>query len=248
MAYIPDFEYDIFISYAHVDNLSTSGNPKWVEVFHNQLEISLAKRIGKMGLIKIWRDKRLEGDQLFDETIQSSIDNAALFLALTSNSYLASDYCKKELNVFYNRAKSDLYGIQIEDRSRISNALLNNTPHEDWPEEYGRSSGYPFHDAEDEETFGEPTDPGEKLFQKQLRELVDSLHKKLIKFKELPEARTAPPDEVNDEPAEAEKGPTVFIADITDSHRTVRTRIINELQQKGINVISNTPSLRRRNS
>ena len=114
-AFIPGFEYDIFISYAHVDNLAVEGEMKWVEQFHKQLEIALAKRIGRVGLVKIWRDKRLEGDQLFDETIQKNIDNSALFLALTSNGYLASDYCKDELHgVSQESSKRAVWSCRLE--------------------------------------------------------------------------------------------------------------------------------------
>lgn len=42
MGYIPNFEHDIFISYAHVDNLDG-----WVEAFHQHLEVRLA-RVGIM--------------------------------------------------------------------------------------------------------------------------------------------------------------------------------------------------------
>ncbi len=240
MSYVPHFENDIFISYAHVDNLAAEGEPKWVEQFHKQLEIALTKRIGRIGLLKIWRDKRLEGDNVFDETIQKNIDDSALFLALTSNGYLASDYCKDELQAFYKKAQTEQYGLQIGDRSRIYNALLTNISHKEWPEEYGRISGHPFHDAEDEDTLGVPSALADKKFHKQLRALVDSLYKMLLAFKESSKDSTTVEDE-NRSATSGSNKQSVFLADITDSLRPLRTRIINELERKEIKVISKIP-------
>ncbi|HEY4679115.1 MAG TPA: hypothetical protein VIJ01_18250 [Candidatus Angelobacter sp.] len=42
MAYAAGFTFDLFISYAHVDNLTAAaGVPGWVEQFHKNLEIEL---------------------------------------------------------------------------------------------------------------------------------------------------------------------------------------------------------------
>jgi hypothetical protein len=69
MAYIPPFEHDIFISYAHVDNQTASQKEDgWVDCFHKHLEVRLAKKLGRMGLVEIWRDDKLERGQLFDKT------------------------------------------------------------------------------------------------------------------------------------------------------------------------------------
>jgi hypothetical protein len=71
MAFVPGFEYDIFISYAHVDNqMATSEAAGWVETFHKNLRIRLSQRFGRDGLVAIWRDENLTGDQLFDQVIK----------------------------------------------------------------------------------------------------------------------------------------------------------------------------------
>src|SRR5215475_4974010 len=141
MAYLSDFDFDIFISYAHVDNLTAvSAAEGWVAQFHQQLEILLWKRVGRRDSVKIWRDPRLDGNQLFDNTIRDRIETAALFLALTSAGYLESEYCRQELECFAERARRDAHGLVVDDRLRIFNVLLNNIPHSKWPEQYGRSS------------------------------------------------------------------------------------------------------------
>ena len=48
-AFVPGYEYDIFISYAHVDNLTVRPEePGWVEQFHKHLEVQLTKHFGRV--------------------------------------------------------------------------------------------------------------------------------------------------------------------------------------------------------
>jgi hypothetical protein len=240
MAYIPGFEHDIFISYAHVDNCAIQGKSCWVNQFHEELEIALAKCIGRMGLVKIWRDMRLEGNQLLDNTIQSAIDKSALFLALTSHGYFHPDsYCPKELQLFHTKAQAEKYGLQMGDRSRIYNVLLSNIPYDKWPKEFSGMSGYPFHDAEKTDAVGMPTDPADKRFHDQLRKLVDSLHTMLQAFKTKAEGTaTRKPGK---ETVSLKDIPCVFVSDVSDSLRSVRSRVVNDLQRKGIKIVSNIP-------
>ena len=46
MAYVRDFEYDVFISYAVEDNgRPTEDLPGWVDVFENQLKLELKTEV-----------------------------------------------------------------------------------------------------------------------------------------------------------------------------------------------------------
>src|SRR5438067_3984115 len=66
----PDFEYDLFISYAHIDNQHYSDVPKgWIDYLHDRLEISLSKRLGRTP--KIWRDRKLRGNEVFNDEINA---------------------------------------------------------------------------------------------------------------------------------------------------------------------------------
>ena len=49
MAYVPGFEYDLFISYAHVDNLTTPNESKgWITTFEEFLAVFLSRRVGEI--------------------------------------------------------------------------------------------------------------------------------------------------------------------------------------------------------
>jgi hypothetical protein len=237
MSFLARFEYDVFISYSHVDNL---GEDVWVDHFHQQLEFALARRIGRIGVAKIWRDKRVEGNQLFDETIKNAIERAAVFVALTSNGYLESSYCRQELKWFHEKAAVEPFGLQIGDRSRIYNILLTSMPSTRWPSEYGRIGSYPFHDADNDEDLGEPTDPtlDRQRYKHQLGTLADSLYKMLLAFKERIEEREPIPEAAS---PPIQGGPTVFVGDVADSLASVRKRIIAELQRKGVLVGAAVP-------
>jgi hypothetical protein len=78
MAYLPEFKYDIFISYAHLDQ----GADEWVSRFHLRLEAELKRLAG--GKLNVWRDPQLERNQLFDQTIKTAVEDAGLLLALNS--------------------------------------------------------------------------------------------------------------------------------------------------------------------
>ena len=204
MAYVGGFKHDVFISYSHVDNLTAEGGPGWVERFHKYLQVGLDRRLGRMGSAVIWRDERLEPIQEFDQTIRDALDSSAVFLALISNGYLASDYCLKEARRFHRKAAGDDYGLKIGDRRRMAIALLNNVPHEGWPEELHGTSGAPLHDAEQADDLGDPTTPGEQQpFRGQVKSLRDSLYRLLLSFQETTTPPPAPPP-----------GPAVFIADV----------------------------------
>ena len=257
MGYLPGFQHDIFISYAHVDNAAVDEAAGWVTRFREHLDVQLSKRVGRMGAVKVWQDPTLEGGQLFDKTIEDAINGSALFIALTSSGYLASEYCKQEVRWFHRKAGAEPLGLAVGDRLRLFNVLLNNIPFDEWPTEFGRTSGFPFHDAESPDDFGYPSDSQEKSFQLQMRKLVEAVYRTLCAMKERLQAAappaavlTAPPSSPSSSPSsppppslpsQSGDGFTVFLADTADSLRTLRRRVTTELQGKGINVIADVP-------
>ena len=73
----PNFEYDLFISYAHIDNQHYSGVPQgWVDYLHERLQVSLSRRLGRAP--RIWRDRKLRGNDVFDDEIKQTLANAAI--------------------------------------------------------------------------------------------------------------------------------------------------------------------------
>ena len=128
-AYVPGFDYDIFISYAHVDDLTAADGEKgWVERFHDHLVVKLGQRFGRADRVRIWRDASLTGNELFDDVIRRRISRSAVFLAITSQGHLASDYCRQEVRWFHDHSTKEGPGLRVGERMRFLNVLLYNVP------------------------------------------------------------------------------------------------------------------------
>ncbi|MFP3555674.1 toll/interleukin-1 receptor domain-containing protein [Paraburkholderia sp. SIMBA_049] len=242
MAFVPAFEHDIFISYGRVDDL---GAEKWVTNFHGALELALAQRHGRVGGVKLWRDTRdLDPNQLFDETIQTAIERAALFLAVTSHAFLGSDYCLKELRCFHKKAGNEKFGLYVGDRMRIYSVFLKRFSPEVWPEEFGRVTGFPFHDADEDDLpdrKGERTDQtGDTTrFRRQIRALSESIFTTLEAMQQATAGMVHPAR--HDEAAGARPQDVVFVADASDALAVTRRRLMSDLERKGIQVRSGVP-------
>lgn len=243
MAYVSSYDFDIFISYAHVDNISSSDKESgWINRFHKELQTKLDKRIGRPQIIKIWRDNKLDGSQVFNQTIVEKIKKSAIFLAFMSNGYIESEYCQKELNQFHTHANNKAPGLIVVDRSRIFNLLLTNIPYESFPDEIAGTSGFVFHDADSDDDIGvgEPTDPDEKIFRKQLKPLTNAILSCLKKMNaqnqgEKQDSIKTQADTLNLPDPDTDY--PVFFADVSDSLRLTQKRVKNDLQAKGVYVI-----------
>ncbi len=239
MALIPGYEYDIFISYAHVDNIAFPGQKDgWIEQFYKNLNLMLAKRSGRLGIVKIWWDnKKLDGSVLFDQSIEEGINKSAIMICLNSPGYIASDYCKQELDFFYKKAQKEKTGLKVADRSRIINVLLNNIPHTQWPTELSGTSGFPFHDATESEDFGDPVDTLSTEFRTQMQSIRDAVWKLLNDFKE----QFAGTEQQQSKQEKDKDTFTLYIAEVADTLRTPRKRLITELEKKGFSVMTGIP-------
>ena len=232
MAYIKGYQYDIFISYSHLDNLKKFDEARgWVEEFYTNLNILLSQRIGKIDTVKIWWDSnKLDGDILYNQSIAESISTSAIMLCLISPGYLASTYCQKELQLFYDKAEKEPVGLNIGNRNRIVNVLLNNIRHDKWPPQLSGTTGFKFHDAENHEAYGNTLDFKGLSFKNQLMDLKEAIAKLLDEFKEREEEPPPPPPPF-----------TIYFGDVADSLRTIRNRTLTELKKQPFQLISDVP-------
>ncbi|WP_428663018.1 toll/interleukin-1 receptor domain-containing protein [Runella sp.] len=255
MAYIPGYTYDIFISYAHLDNMRMPGQEYgWIELFYQSLNIKLAQRVGKMNAVKIWWDtEKLNGTKLFDKSIEDGIQNSALFISLISPGYLQSEYCKKEMNLFYTKSSAEKTGISVGDTTRMIKVLLNNIPHTQLPNQFGRATGFPFYKSEDKDDLGDPLDYTDPTFTQQLKDLRDSLvhifemfPREQSKVSFITGSNLAVDDTLQPTAAPLDNptpknGLTLYFGEVSDSLRTARKRTMTELEKIGFSIITNIP-------
>ncbi len=244
MAFVPGFEHDIFISYAHLnDPVGEDGAARWVTRFHARLEAALRQLAGKP--LVIWRDLNLERNQEFDKTIKTAVESSALFLTVNSLVYQASPYCQDEIKWFNDTAQADGYGVSVGDRRRLFHLLLNNIPFNEWHAAFAGTTGYDFFEIKPGKQVALPCDQGSKHFQTRLDDLVIDLFTTLQEFKRQA-AKKAPlppaPQPVRQSVIVPAESFSVFLADVSpELRRTVRKRLTRELQDKGVTIAPAVP-------
>ena len=144
-----DFEYDVYISYAHIDNMPLAPDqPGWITRFHETLSIMLSMRLGYEA--KIWRDLKLLGNDTFaDEAIQQ-FPKTALYLAVLSPRYVQSEWCTREVREFCKIAEQT-GGILVDGKSRVVKVIkLPVADESPLPDVMKNTLGYPFYIFEEE--------------------------------------------------------------------------------------------------
>lgn len=216
--------YDIFVSYAHVDDEplppATEG---WVTTLAKSLQIRIAQKLGRREAFSLWMDHRLSGNEPLTPQIMGRIGEAATMLIIYSPGYVASEWCNREKNEFLRVAGnlgSRLFVVERDRAERIA--------------ELSSVRGYRFW-VEDElsdetRTLGDPLPtPDERLYYAALGDLATDIARELQGQRAAPGA-TAPPA-----PAAGET--TVFLAEVTDDLDPVREEVRRYLAQMHIRVL-----------
>ncbi|SDB38088.1 TIR domain-containing protein [Flavobacteriaceae bacterium MAR_2010_188] len=240
MTGVTGFKYDIFISYAHVDNeMAFNQKDPYVEQFYKNLQLILTKRFGRPNMVTTWIDhKKLVGNTVFDKSIEDNLKNSAIMICLDSKPYQSSDYCQKELKMFYDKANQEEQGLIIGYESRIVHVLLNNIPFAKWSKEFRGTSGFPFHDSTDDQNLGDPFETTTEEYKKSMLKLRDALIPLLESFQINPTST-----EVFKKLDEKEKDEKfcIYLAEVSDPLRSARKRIATELENKDFKIISGPP-------
>jgi hypothetical protein len=136
------FEHDFLISYAHIDNEPLiAGEQGWISELHRLLEIRVGQVRGEKP--KIWRDQKLQGNDIFADTILERLPRIAALVSIVSPRYVQSEWCNRELKEFYRIAESS-GGARIGDKARIFKVVKTPVIRERLPEEVQPMLGYDF--------------------------------------------------------------------------------------------------------
>lgn len=98
MAYVPGFENDVFVSYAHEDDLRLDDDQKngWVTRLKRFLDLFINGKLGSRGTVKRWMDHGLEVGQPIPPQLLNQVRGAATLVVFLSPSYINSPWCKRE--------------------------------------------------------------------------------------------------------------------------------------------------------
>jgi len=250
MALIPGFEYDIFISYSHMDNtipggesapvtqqLSENKKVGWVERFNQYLKTYLSVDLGEKNLEIWWDNERLDGAVAFDDAIAKGIKKTAVMICLNSPCYISSDYCQMELDLFYNKVQSENIELK-DDRKRIINVLLKNIPFEEWPEEFSGRTGFVFYDPKKGGKKGWIFDTDSEEFQTSMINLVGSVSQLIEDFVQLPKITSTGENAA----AESSDPFTIYFGDVPESLEDTSDLIISALKKEKYKVIKSNTS------
>lgn len=100
MAVVPGFDYDLFVSYAHVDDDASDGQMGWVTQFVRHLESALRQRLGGAEALKFFFDTRATGANYHLPELLTAVGRSVLFLAVGSPSYASRAWPHQELETF----------------------------------------------------------------------------------------------------------------------------------------------------
>lgn len=171
MAYVQNFLHDVFISYAHNDNLADANGKCWVAEFERQLTCAIKGKFeGDSDELSIFIDKSHLHSNDEEESLKFAASHSALFLAIASPSYAYRDWPKKELQAFVDTQPDlqRLFSVErlpLSDRKKYPDPLATKTPE-------------PFFVVNDRGTIL-TLNPSSKEFEEKISRLAGEICKKL---------------------------------------------------------------------
>jgi hypothetical protein len=233
---VPDQEdrVQIFLSYARDDDARPPDSPDikgFVTYLHEQLQYEF---LGGKPRPKIWRDTRgiAKGD-LFDAVIEREIAASAVLLVVLSKNWIASEYCRQELQQF-----AEHWGRQGEDvRERIVVACKRHIDPHDRPSLLQGQEGFRFYALNESDEVvpeseffvrGKVRDP---RYVERVEELARFLLQRAQRLGDTaielrPSPLTVPAN-----------GRTVYLAKPAGDMRAAYDRLVKELQGRGYTVV-----------
>jgi len=229
MAFVPGFEHDVFISYAHADNDPlVKGDDGYVTKFYENLTQFLTAELGRREYFSIWRDSdELRGNDDFDARINMAFLKSAILVSISSQSYVESAWCRRELISFSGHRHTD-FELQVGEQSTYRVFRVERLPvrelHPDIPPYFfGSMLGYKFYEAE--EGIDQPfrrtkPDDDDQRYWNAMRRIARDIAQLLRQMKKM-----AQPVPV------LWSGKTVFLADVADDLEDQRSGVKSALEQ-----------------
>ncbi len=229
---------DVFISYAHIDDQPMmEGQRGWISQFHRSLEVRMAQLLGQD--LKIWRDPKLQGSDLFDEALVRQFSDSKVLVSVLTPRYVRSEWCRRELEEFV-RAAAAHGGLTAENKSRIFKVVKTPVAQQEIPpalaDLFARLLGFEFYEMDPEtgrlREFDESL--GAVMRQRFFERIYDLAHEicTVLKAIEPSAAGTA---------AVRPDGKTVYLAAATLELQPERDKLRRELLERGHRVLPDAP-------
>jgi hypothetical protein len=181
---------DLFLSYAHIDDIPLEFESGWVTNFQKVLRARLSMLLGRK--VKVFFDPELRRNEEINQTLLIQLSDVHLLLAIISPSYLNSGWCPFELEAFRSAVKSRCGSIYMGNRSRIFKVIKTRVD-DPQPEICQGTSIYEFYGYDEAKKtyyeFSEQPGPNrDKRYWTMLEDLAQDITKviKLINRESLP--------------------------------------------------------------
>ncbi len=230
MAFTTGFEYDLFISYARVDDSEKMPTGRgWVSEFVSRLQSALQSRLGGPDSLRIFFDQNsLGANQQLPELLDAA-SRSAVFLALASPAYAERPWTQKELAAFV---------ASTDDINRLfAVEFLPLDAGSDYPEPLNMHKRAKFWETDEpHSTVPIPLMPdGTGPYRNRIHDLAAQIRARLVALNTRKEIG-ALAEAIVDDTARRKKG-VVFLAQTTDDLEEDRLQVQRYLEQFGYLVI-----------
>jgi len=223
------FEKHIFISYAHTNNEDKAEPEGWVTRFHEQLSDYLSTNLPESA--RIWRDDRLQGNDIFAKEIFKQFPHTAVLVSVLSDRYLVSKWCCDEVKAFCQAAEQT-GGLIVDGKTRVIQVMLKPIPKEQREKlasGLGEALGYKFFQEADGGHIL-PLDPmlgNETLYRQQIYFLAEDAAAVIMKLEGIGTTGEAP----------SASGPVIYLAECGYDRAADQERIRGELRAHGCTIL-----------
>jgi TIR domain len=226
MGWLPGFEYDLFVSYAHIDDQPDVGQQYgWVTALKDNLKTRLDRRLGIRS--NIWMDQRLVVETRLSAPIMDGLKQSAGLLVILSRAYLNSAWCGRERGGFLDglqdrrAAQRPVFLVECDemDRARLPDAFGDLLSVRFWQ----RAT-----DGAAPQRLGDPLPTLEdRTYWARLNDLSFKISEELSRRQTL---------QVEAAPA-LKAGPAVFLAEVTDDLLDEYEKVQRSLEQARVVVL-----------
>ena len=245
MAFVPEYEHDVFISYAHVDDQpfmdAATGQERssgWVATLVRHLKNELAQKIGRADAVAVWLDAHnLRGHHPLNAEIAARLERTAILVAILSPGYVASDWCQQEAQLFATAGGDRGRRVFVVEKTPLDG--------EEPPESLSGRRAYRFwyrDRAEQPRTFAMPLPhPDEIDYFRQIEDLARDLRDQCRVMRGDPTARSVsaptPSAPAGIATSVVRAGAAVVLAEVTDDLEFKRSEVQRYLEQQSVQVL-----------
>jgi hypothetical protein len=115
MAYVSGFDIDLFISYAHKDNVGG-----WVDNLETYLKTRVPQFLEHDAEFNLWRDPKLNGFDVIWDELKVRLQSSVLVISVLSPVYATSESCATEIDYFLNECKMP----RVDPRTRLARLVI----------------------------------------------------------------------------------------------------------------------------